>query len=744
MVLSNKKLKEKLRATKAKLLVGRKILGEAPDSKYEEQLKTVLESVTQKLKSSKKRRKQVRDEEDEELSEKRGEKKRKKGDGLEMADSSLQKQISGEEQPLSAAKALKRLKREQRRGKAKSLQETSASNAEGGDGSEILGEKKGKEGDGLEMADSSLQKQISGEERHEVIPLSAAKALKRLKREQRREKAKSLQEISVSNAEGSDGSEILGEKKRKRGDEEGLEGKVEVKKAVARTPKKQKKKKKKMKKKKKSDVENEAASDGVKGDVKVVEEVVAAPAMPVIESKENADVSTKVYVGGIPYYSSEDDIRSYFEGCGTITEVDCMIFPDTGKFRGIAIITFKTEAAAKRALALDGSDMGGLFLKVQPYNSYRPKTKVANFSPEAIEGYNRVYMGNLSWEITEDDLRNLFSGCQITSIRFGEDKETGEFKGYAHVDFADSLSLDAALKLDQKIVCGRPVRISRAVPKKGADGDKTKATQERNEPFPPQNQMAGPQQNDIPGDSAKIRRRTCYECGEREHVSSACPKKQSTTDTQAKSFDDAKAAGPQHFEVGPRQNDVPGSSGPVDGAKIRRRTCYECGERGHVSFACPKKKSATDTQANTFDDAKAAGPQHFEAGPRQNEAWESDPADALPSDAVETSGAVSAKIRRRTCYECGERGHVSSACPKKQSAPDTRANRFDGAEAAGPKRFEEGPRQNEAWESNPADAPPSGAAEEMVVSAKIRGRRCYECGERGHLSSACSKKQAVK
>ncbi|RWV87454.1 hypothetical protein GW17_00050546 [Ensete ventricosum] len=49
----------------------------------------------------------------------------------------------------------------------------------------------------------------------------------------------------------------------------------------------------------------------------------------------------KVYVGGIPYYSSEDDIRSFFEGCGTVTEMDCMTFPESGKFRGIAILTFK-------------------------------------------------------------------------------------------------------------------------------------------------------------------------------------------------------------------------------------------------------------------------------------------------------------------------------------------------------------------------------------------------------------------
>lgn len=66
--------------------------------------------------------------------------------------------------------------------------------------------------------------------------------------------------------------------------------------------------------------------------------------MPTCSREEGVDISNKVYVGGIPYYSTEDDIKSYFEGCGTITEVGCMEFPDSGKFRGIAIITFKVDS----------------------------------------------------------------------------------------------------------------------------------------------------------------------------------------------------------------------------------------------------------------------------------------------------------------------------------------------------------------------------------------------------------------
>lgn len=106
-------------------------------------------------------------------------------------------------------------------------------------------------------------------------------------------------------------------------------------------------------------------------------------------------------------------------------------------------------------------------MKIQPY-----KGKSANkpdFSPQTIEGYNRIYIGNLSWDITEDDLKSLFKACKISSIRFGTDKSTGDFKGYAHVDFEEGDSLAIALKLDQEVVRGRPVRIRCAVPRKESE-----------------------------------------------------------------------------------------------------------------------------------------------------------------------------------------------------------------------------------------------------------------------------------
>ncbi|XP_058099078.1 phragmoplastin interacting protein 1 isoform X2 [Magnolia sinica] len=303
-------------------------------------------------------------------------------------------------------------------------------------------------------------------------------------------------------------------KKRKRmegGDESTVErGDGGDRLAVEKKPEKEKKGKKKEKKKKKN--KNKKAIDNGGGESKEG----ATDSSIIDASQENGNVATKVYVGGIPYYSTEDDIRSFFESCGSITEVDCMTFPESGKFRGIAMINFKTEAAAKRALALDGADMGGLFLKIQPYKATRSHKPSSDFSPEIVDGYNRIYVGNLSWDITEDDLGQLFSDCNISSIRFGEDKTTGEFRGYAHVDFSDSPSLTIALTLDQKLVCGRPVRIRCAVPKKET------GTRLRSESFG-ENKKA---EDGVSTGSAKKKRRTCYECGVAGHLSSSCPQKQ--------------------------------------------------------------------------------------------------------------------------------------------------------------------------------------------------------------------------
>ncbi|XP_062000348.1 phragmoplastin interacting protein 1 [Rosa rugosa] len=535
------------------------------------------------------------------------------------------------------------------------------------------------------------------------------------------------------------GSESLGKKKRKRDEEEKSGDLSSEENGGVKEAKKPKKKKPKWKKKKEAKSEEEKGFEVVREDKKgfevVREEEGVNETNMETERQANGEVATKVYVGGIPYYSTEDDIRSYFESCGSITEIDCMKFPDSGKFKGIAIISFRTEAAAKRALALDGADMGGLFLKIQPYKTTRVNkvvNKVSDFAPKIVEGYNRIYVGNLSWDITEDELRKLFSDCKISSINFGMDKETGEFRGYAHVEFSDSLSLTMALKLDQKIVLGRPVKISCAVPlrKPGIHPKSVSTTTGTLSEAVAITASAGADNAGLSAISGKLKRRTCYECGEKGHVSSLCPMKQpvNVIDTNA-SYTKPVTSTSMLLESVTTSTEAANTELSSVSGKIKRRTCYECGEKGHVSTACPKKQSAgaiIDTNATPMM------PVHTITSP----VWES--VAITPSTGVDDTGlsSISGKIKRRTCYECGEKGHVSTACPNKQYAQPI----VTTASHMKPVPTTPTPLLESAATTTSTEPDNAGLSS---ISGKIKRRTCYECGEKGHISSACPKKQSV-
>ena len=69
-------------------------------------------------------------------------------------------------------------------------------------------------------------------------------------------------------------------------------------------------------------------------------------------------------------------------------------------------------------------------------------------------------MGNLAWEIDEDSLRQAFAECgEISSVRFATDRETGDFKGFGHVEFYESEATDKAVAMAGTNVCGRPIRV---------------------------------------------------------------------------------------------------------------------------------------------------------------------------------------------------------------------------------------------------------------------------------------------
>jgi RNA recognition motif-containing protein len=78
----------------------------------------------------------------------------------------------------------------------------------------------------------------------------------------------------------------------------------------------------------------------------------------------------------------------------------------------------------------------------------------------------RLYVGNLSHETTEDDLRLLFSDAgTVTSIALIKDRDSGRSKGFAFVEMSSQSEAEQAVKnLDGKALGNREIKVNKARP----------------------------------------------------------------------------------------------------------------------------------------------------------------------------------------------------------------------------------------------------------------------------------------
>ena len=201
-------------------------------------------------------------------------------------------------------------------------------------------------------------------------------------------------------------------------------------------------------------------------------------AAPPASEDDSASLSRrKVYVGGIPFYKTPDEIRAAFDEENLPVEtLECFTFADSGRFRGIAIITFATRDAARGALAWNGEEWDGKFLVAR---KYRPKDAAAEraagraaaaaSAPSSplpavakTEGQRVAFVGNLAWDVTEAELRAALAGCEVREVRMGADKESGAFRGYAHVEFAADEDLERAVRSNGAELKGREMKIAYA------------------------------------------------------------------------------------------------------------------------------------------------------------------------------------------------------------------------------------------------------------------------------------------
>jgi len=84
----------------------------------------------------------------------------------------------------------------------------------------------------------------------------------------------------------------------------------------------------------------------------------------------------------------------------------------------------------------------------------------------------RIFVGNLDWATTEEELERLFYGYgTVERVRIITDRDTGRPRGYGFVEMPNATEAHAAIAgLNGTLVGGRTVTVNEARQREGGGG----------------------------------------------------------------------------------------------------------------------------------------------------------------------------------------------------------------------------------------------------------------------------------
>lgn len=170
-----------------------------------------------------------------------------------------------------------------------------------------------------------------------------------------------------------------------------------------------------------------------------------------------------VWIGNLPWSVSKDDLRKFIVEHSEIppemitrihmpgsndsksaNKVEEKKFGKVVHNKGFAYVDFSTADAVEKAVELSEQLMSGRRLLIKNQKSFegRPEKTKEESRNDGKPPSKRIFLGNLSFDVTEDILKDHFEKCgAIESVKIATFEDSGKCKGYAWIVFEE---LDAA------------------------------------------------------------------------------------------------------------------------------------------------------------------------------------------------------------------------------------------------------------------------------------------------------------
>lgn len=180
------------------------------------------------------------------------------------------------------------------------------------------------------------------------------------------------------------------------------------------------------------------------------------------ETKEAVSSSTKrsaygIWIGNLLYTTTKDDLMTFITSDtdhpilkDKVTRVHLPSGPaKAGKpqNKGFAYIDFADPGTLTRALELSEKLFQGRRVLIKDAKSFegRPSSTAKDDIANGKQPSRRIFVGNLAFDTTSDDLKNHFSACgAVSKLQVAQFEDSGKCKGYAWIEFEQLSSAESA------------------------------------------------------------------------------------------------------------------------------------------------------------------------------------------------------------------------------------------------------------------------------------------------------------
>jgi len=185
-------------------------------------------------------------------------------------------------------------------------------------------------------------------------------------------------------------------------------------------------------------------------------------------NKHEDEEAGKVFVGGLSWETTQDNLLGYFSRFGEV--IDCVVMKnaETGRSRGFGFVTFSDPGNIDAVVANCPHTLDGRTIDPKPCN---PRSMQ---KPKKTTVFPKVFLGGLPSSITETDLRAFFSRYgEVFVVVIMYDQEKKKARGFGFLSFTTEDAVDRAVVEHYVNIQNKQVEIKRAEPRTNTDQQQT-------------------------------------------------------------------------------------------------------------------------------------------------------------------------------------------------------------------------------------------------------------------------------